>query len=59
MHNVNSFGQFIHYTDKNISTSETTIFDYLKNKNHTNISVEKTEATVEDCFIDLCKETEK
>ncbi len=53
---VNSFGQYIHYTDINNIVSETTIYNYLNSKKHTNISIEKIDATVEDCFIELCTE---
>jgi ABC-type multidrug transport system ATPase subunit len=55
-YSVNSFGQFVHYSDKNNSRTESEIINYLNNKKHKRIFVEKTTASVEDCFIDLSKE---
>ncbi|OGU59162.1 MAG: ATPase [Ignavibacteria bacterium GWF2_33_9] len=51
---VFAFGESIHYTDKRIEDVSVSIFDYLY-KNHLNIEIKQIRANVEDCFMDLMR----
>ena len=47
------FGQFVHYTDKKGIVQETEILKYLQDNDHQNIEINKIDANIEDCFMDL------
>jgi hypothetical protein len=47
------FGDSIHYTDKREIFEAEVLNDFLKEKNHNNIFIEKISPSIEDCFIDL------
>lgn len=48
-----AFGESIHYTDKRDKLNLEELMKFLKEKGHENIEVKETEATIEDCFMDL------
>ena len=50
---VNTFGQYIHYTDQSKDRKIDDIKDFLKEQNHSNIEVKIIQASIEDCFIEL------
>jgi len=54
-HSAYPFGEFVHYTDsrKDFNTKE--LFHYLESKNQSDITIEKTAATIEDTFMELAK----
>ncbi|WP_343328211.1 ABC transporter ATP-binding protein [Polaribacter staleyi] len=54
-HSVYPFGEFVHYTDGRSDFNPTELETFLKSKNLTNISIEKTAATIEDTFMELAK----
>ena len=54
-HSVYPFGEFVHYTDGRLDFNPTELETFLKSKNLTNISIEKTAATIEDTFMELAK----
>jgi len=54
-HSVYPFGEFTHYTDSRIDFNPQELIQYLKSKNLSKIEVEKTEATIEDTFMELAK----
>lgn len=54
-HSVYPFGEFVHYTDARSDFNPTELETFLKSKNLTNISIEKTAATIEDTFMELAK----
>lgn len=45
------FGQFIHYTDKRDEISESDLINYLAQKDHQNIVLQKITPNIEDCFM--------
>lgn len=54
-HSVYPFGEFVHYTDNRPDFNPKELFQYLESKNHSAIEIEKTEATIEDTFMELAK----
>jgi ABC-2 type transport system ATP-binding protein len=50
---VFSFGDSLHYSDSRDNVKKNEILEYLKTKDHTNISIEEIEPNIEDCFMDL------
>lgn len=54
-HSVYPFGEFVHYTDKRADFNPKELFDYLESKDLLEIEIEKTEATIEDVFMELAK----
>ena len=52
-YSVYAFGEFIHYIDKNPDFNPQDIVNYLENKNHTDIVIQKAVTTIEDVFMDL------
>ena len=53
MHSVYAFGEFVHYTDKEVNFISEDLMNYLKDKNHSNIEIHLTNATIEDVFMEL------
>jgi ABC-2 type transport system ATP-binding protein len=49
------FGQVLHFVPKNNEVQKENIYDYLTTKKHTNIEIDETIPTIEDCFMDLMK----
>lgn len=54
-HSVYPFGEFVHYTDSRTDFNSKELRAYLESKNLSNIEIEKTEATIEDTFMELAK----
>ena len=52
-YSVYAFGEFIHYIDKNPEFNSNDLMDYLKNKNHSELIIQKAVTTIEDVFMDL------
>ena len=52
-HSVFAFGDRVHYTDQREQVEETVLVDFLKQKNHTGISVVSIKPNIEDCFMAL------
>ena len=52
-HSAHAFGQGIHYTDVLKKIDIDGILLYLSERKHTNINIEKIEANIEDCFMEL------
>jgi ABC-type multidrug transport system ATPase subunit len=50
------FGQALHLTPANDRLQTGEIKDFLKSKNHTNISVSEIKPNIEDCFMDLMQQ---
>jgi ABC-type multidrug transport system ATPase subunit len=54
-HSVYPFGEFVHYTDQRSYFNPDELFQYLESQNLSNIVIEKTQATIEDTFMELAK----
>lgn len=54
-HSVYPFGEFIHYTDTRAGFNPNELKQYLQTQNLSNITIEKTQATIEDSFMELAK----
>lgn len=54
-YSVYPFGEFVHYTDKKENCNLEELKQYLEKQDLQNISVEKTEVTIEDSFMELAK----
>ncbi|WP_052188104.1 ABC transporter ATP-binding protein [Cellulophaga sp. Hel_I_12] len=54
-HSVYPFGEFVHYTDTRNTFNPEDLKEYLVTKNLSNITLEKTVATIEDTFMELAK----
>ncbi|MGB5420017.1 MAG: ABC transporter ATP-binding protein, partial [Algibacter sp.] len=54
-HSVYPFGEFVHYTDVRTDFNPDELFQYLESQNLSNIVIEKTQATIEDTFMELAK----
>tara|TARA_R110002033_G_scaffold77030_1_gene128706 strand:- start:18124 stop:19026 length:903 start_codon:yes stop_codon:yes gene_type:complete len=54
-HSVYPFGEFVHYSDSRNDFNPEDLKTYLESKNLSNIEIEKTEATIEDTFMELAK----
>ncbi|MEX1383415.1 ABC transporter ATP-binding protein [Lutibacter sp.] len=54
-YSVYPFGEFVHYTDNRTNFNPEDLKQYLETKNLKNISIEITQATIEDTFMELAK----
>ena len=54
-HSVYPFGEFVHYTDNRPDFNPKELVQYLKSENLLDISINKTEPTIEDTFMELAK----
>jgi ABC-type multidrug transport system ATPase subunit len=54
-HSVYPFGEFVHYTDKRSDFNPEDLKQYLEAQKLSNILIEKTQATIEDSFMELAK----
>jgi ABC-type multidrug transport system ATPase subunit len=54
-HSVYPFGEFVHYTDSRSDFNPAELKAYLESKKLSNITIEKTVATIEDTFMELAK----
>ena len=52
-YSVYTFGEFIHYIDKQKKFNSEELLQYLKDKNHTEIEIKTAIVTIEDVFMDL------
>jgi len=53
VNSVFSFGESLHYTDSRNDFNINDVLEYLKSKEHMNISLNEIEPNIEDCFMDL------
>ena len=53
VNSVFSFGESLHYTDSRNDFNINDVLEYLKSKEHVNISLNEIEPNIEDCFMDL------
>lgn len=54
-HSVYPFGEFVHYTDTRSDFNPDDLKAYLESKNLSDIQIERTDATIEDTFMELAK----
>ncbi|MDO6516717.1 ABC transporter ATP-binding protein [Zobellia uliginosa] len=54
-HSVYPFGEFVHYTDQRSDFDPSELKVYLESKDLSDVVIEKTEATIEDTFMELAK----
>lgn len=54
-HSVYPFGEFVHYTDSRTDFNPKELQKYLEAQNLSDIEIERTEATIEDTFMELAK----
>ncbi len=54
-HSVYPFGEFVHYTDQRENFNPTELIQFLESKGLKNISIEPTETTIEDTFMELAR----
>ena len=54
-YSVYAFGEFVHYTDKRADFNPTDLKQYLEQQKLHTISIEQTQATIEDSFMELAK----
>ncbi|WP_055443291.1 ABC transporter ATP-binding protein [Lacinutrix himadriensis] len=54
-HSVYPFGEFVHYTDRRADFNPKDLMLFLESKNLSNVEIKKTEATIEDTFMELAK----
>lgn len=54
-YNAFPFGEFVHYTDKRENFNPFELEEFLVSKNLKNILINKTQATIEDTFMELSK----
>ncbi len=54
-HSVYPFGEYVHYTDSRTNFNPKELMAYLESKNLSQIEIERTEATIEDTFMELAK----
>ncbi|MGG7033678.1 MAG: ABC transporter ATP-binding protein [Flavobacterium sp.] len=52
-YSVFAFGEFVHYINKNTDFDTNELLSFLKEKNHSNILIQKASTTIEDVFMDL------
>ena len=55
LHSVFPFGEFVHYTDKRDSFKTEDLQSYLENAGLTDVSIEVTQPSIEDAFMELAK----
>ena len=54
-HSVYPFGEFVHYTDKRDNFNPSELVQFLENKGLKNITIQPTETTIEDTFMELAR----
>jgi len=54
-YSVYPFGEFVHYSDQRDNFNPLELKEYLETKNLKNIQINKTEATIEDTFMELAR----
>ncbi|ARV05783.1 ATPase [Polaribacter sp. SA4-10] len=54
-YSVYPFGEFVHYTDQRTHFNRDELHQYLKEKGLENSTINKTQATIEDTFMELAK----
>ena len=54
-HSVYPFGEFVHYTDKRDKFNPSELVQFLENKGLKNITIQPTETTIEDTFMELAR----
>ena len=54
-HSVYPFGEYVHYTDKRSDFNPTELIQFLEDKGLKNISIQPTETTIEDTFMELAR----
>ncbi len=54
-YSVYPFGEFVHYTDKSESFNPKELVQFLEEKGLKNITIQPTETTIEDAFMELAK----
>ncbi|MEO8932713.1 MAG: ABC transporter ATP-binding protein [Xanthomarina sp.] len=54
-HSVYPFGEFVHYTDKRSNFNSEDLIQYLERQKLTNITMQQTQATIEDSFMEMAK----
>ncbi len=55
LYSVFPFGEFVHYTDQRDSFDEKNLKSHLENEGLTDISIEVTQPSIEDAFMELAK----
>ena len=55
LYSVFPFGEFVHYTDKRDSFKAADLKSYLENAGLTDVSIEVTQPSIEDAFMELAK----
>ena len=54
-YSVYPFGEFVHYSDKRSEFNTNDLKTHLKTNGLENITIEKTQPTIEDTFMELAK----
>ncbi len=54
-HSIYPFGEYVHYTDKRGDFNPTELIQFLEGKGLKNISIQPTETTIEDTFMELAR----
>ncbi len=54
-HSVYPFGEFVHYTDKRDDFNPQDLIQFLKTKGLQHITIQETETTIEDTFMELAR----
>jgi ABC-2 type transport system ATP-binding protein len=54
-YSVYPFGEFVHYTDKRTYFNQNELVEYLENRNLKKITIQETQTTIEDAFMELAK----
>ncbi|MEY8020890.1 ABC transporter ATP-binding protein [Muriicola sp. SD30] len=57
-HSVYPFGEYVHFTSTDLNFNPSDLLHYLEEKQHSDIEVSETVATIEDAFMELSKENE-
>lgn len=52
-----AFGEYVHLPMENAGITSTEVHQYLAERQHRNVEVRPARVTIEDCFIDLMRET--
>ena len=54
-YSVYPFGEFVHYTDKRNDFDPKELIQFLESKKHKNITLQQTQTTIEDAFMELAR----
>ena len=54
-HSVYPFGEFVHYTDQRENFNPDELIQFLEKKGLKNITIQPTETTIEDTFMELAR----